>query len=217
MLRFAEEVALLLLHDDLGNVSGLSDWSTRYAFGGSVLMDLALENRIDTDLESLILIDSTPVNDRILDPMLAEIAQESETHHTRYWIERAASQENQIRHAALDRLVERGMLQRHTQRILWVFRRQRLNIVDEEAARQVEQRIRDLLFSDDLPGPRDVVTICLADVCGILDHLLSASELEQAAARISQFRQMDLIGQAITQAIWDIESSLVSLVQMQMH
>ncbi len=37
-------------------------------------MDLALENRIDTDLEQLILVDSTPVGDDLLDPTLARIA-----------------------------------------------------------------------------------------------------------------------------------------------
>ena len=38
-------------------------------------MDLALANRIDTDALRLFLIDSTPVGDRLLDPILAEIAQ----------------------------------------------------------------------------------------------------------------------------------------------
>ena len=37
-------------------------------------MDLALENRIDTDLEKLILIDATPVGDNLLDETLADIA-----------------------------------------------------------------------------------------------------------------------------------------------
>ena len=74
MLRFAEEITLLLLHDDDGSFARVPSWSRDYAIAGSVLMDLAMENRIDTDLENLILLDDTPVGDSLLDPTLAEIA-----------------------------------------------------------------------------------------------------------------------------------------------
>ena len=70
-----------------------------------------------------------------------------------------------------------------------------------------------VLFSDDIPDPRDVVIICLADACGIFKELLSKRELEQAAARIEQVRKLDLIGQAMTQAIQDIELSVAASVQ----
>ena len=73
MLRFAEEIILLLLNDDDGRFARVSRWSLDYALAGGVLMDLALENRIDTDLENLILVDATPVGDSLLDPTLADI------------------------------------------------------------------------------------------------------------------------------------------------
>ena len=216
-LRFAEEIVLLLLHDDRGKFARVSDWSSRYAFGGSVLMDLALENRVDTDLETLVLLDATPIGDSLLDPMLAEIAQEPEPRGPRYWVERAGSREEEIREGAVQRLIERGILERHEDRILWVFHAQRHKVVDDKATRQVKLRIMNLLFGDEVPSPRDVVTICLADACGIFRELLSASELEQAAERIQQLRRMDLIGQAVSKAIWDIESSLASTVQLHVY
>ena len=73
MLRFAEEIVLLLLNDDDGRFARVSRWSLDYALAGGVLMDLALENRIDTDLENLILVDATPVGDSLLDLTLADI------------------------------------------------------------------------------------------------------------------------------------------------
>ena len=73
MLRFAEEIVLLLLNDDDGRFARVSRWPLDYALAGGVLMDLALENRIDTDLENLILVDATPVGDSLLDLTLADI------------------------------------------------------------------------------------------------------------------------------------------------
>lgn len=216
-LRFAEEIVLLLLHDGRGKFAHVSDWSSRYAFGGSVLMDLALENRIDTDLEKLVVVDAAPVGDSLLDPMLAEIAAEKESHGPRYWVERAGAREEEIRDGALQRLIERGILERHENRILWVFHSERHEVVDDKASRQVKLRIMNMLFGDELPSPRDVVTICMADACGIFRELLSASELEQVSGRIQQLRRMDLIGQAVSKAIWDIETSLASTVQLHVY
>ena len=53
MLRFAEEITLLLLNDDNGSFVHVPEWALKYALAGGVLMDLALEDRIDTDLEKV--------------------------------------------------------------------------------------------------------------------------------------------------------------------
>ena len=55
MLRFAEEILLLLHNEDRGDFApGLAPDALNIVLAGAVLMDLALENRIDTDLEHLL-------------------------------------------------------------------------------------------------------------------------------------------------------------------
>ena len=212
MLRFVEEITLLLLHDDDGRFARVPSWSLNYALAGGVLMDLALENRIDTDLDHLILVDATPTGDSLLDPTLAEIAA-GEKHDARYWVEQTAERSDAIQEEVLSRLIALGILERQEDRFLWVFRSRRYPMIDGQAEREVKLRIMGVLFSDDIPDPRDVVIICLADACGIFKELLSKRELEQAAARIEQVRKLDLIGQAMTQAIHDIELSVAASVQ----
>ncbi len=213
-LRFAEEVMLLLLDDEGERFLRVPDWSLRYALGGGVLMDLAFEDRIDTDLEKLVLVDSTPLGDELLDPMLAEIAAREGTHNARFWVERAAARSGEIREAAIERLIGRGILEQKEDRFLWVFRSRRYPVLDDGTAeREVKLRIMELLFSDMIPTPRDVVIICLADACGIFAELLSRRELQQALPRIQFLRQMDLIGQAVTAAVWDIEVSLAQAIR----
>ena len=212
MLRFVEEITLLLLHDDDGRFAHVPSWSLNYALAGGVLMDLAMENRIDTDLEHLILLDATPTGDGLLDPTLAEIAA-GEKHDARYWVEQTAERAEAIQEEALTRLIDLGILEQQEGRFLWVFRSRRYPMIDGEAEREVKLRIMGVLFSDEIPDPRDVVIICLADACGIFKELLSRRELEQAAARIEQVRKLDLIGQAMSQAIRDIEVSVAASVQ----
>ena len=209
MLRFPEELMLLILDDEDGKFARVPDRQLRYALAGGVLMDLALENRIDTDLKQLILVDSGPLEDGMLDPTLADIAEATETHDARFWVERTALRSaDAIRQEALDRLVERGILQRQEDRFLWVFRSRRYPVIDDRLEREVKLRIMEILFSDEIPTLRDVVIIGLAHACNLFEQILSAREVEHIAPRIDQVRRLDLISQAMAQAIADIEVSL---------
>ena len=209
MLRFAEEIILLMLHDDNGKFAHVPSWSMDRAMAGAVLMDLALENRIDTDPQNLILIDATPVGDSLLDPTLAEI-EAGDQRDARYWVEHTAKKGEQIREEALSRLVDAGILERQEDRVLWVFRSRRYPLVDGKAEREVKLRIMEVLFSDQIPEPRDVVIIALADACGIFRELLPKRQLQQAADRIEQVRKLDLIGQAMAETIHDMEMWLAA-------
>ena len=213
MLRFPEEIALLLLDDEGGRFLPMPKWSVDYALAGGVLMDLALENRIDTDLEKLVLLDSTPVGDSLLDPTLEDIAATGERDAS-FWVERTAGRADAIREEALSRLVSEGILEPRDNRFLWVFRSRRYPTTDGRAEREVKLRIMGVLFSNEIPDPRDVVIICLADACGIFRGLLSRPELGRAADRIDQVRKLDLVGQAMSQAIQDIELSITASVPM---
>ena len=206
MLRFAEEVVLLLLRDDDGKFVHVPSWLLDRILAGAVLMDLAMEYRIDTDPERLVLLDDTPVGDSLLDPTLARIAQdrEGEERDARYWVEQEATHAEEIREEALNRLVEVGILEREDDRFLWVFKSRRYPVIDGKAEREVKLRIMGVLFSDEIPDPRDVVIICLADACGLFRELLPKRELEQASVRIEQVRKLDLIGQAMAQTIYDM-------------
>ncbi len=215
MLRFVEEILLLLLRDQDGRFVYVPNWSLDYAIAGGVLMDLAMENRIDTDLENLILVDATPVGDSLLDPTLAGIAA-GERRPTRYWVEHTVESAAAIREDALSRLVTRGILERQDKRFLWAFRSRRYPTIDGKAEREVKLRIMEVLFNDEIPGPRDVMLICLADACDIFNELLSRSEFNKASDRIAQVRRLDLIGQAMSQAIHDIEVSITISVQSHM-
>ena len=115
MLRFVEEITLLQLHDDDGRFARVPSWSLNYALAGGVLMDLAMENRIDTDLEDLILVDATPTGDSLLDPTLADIAA-GEKHDARFWVEQTAERAEAIQEEALSRLIALGILERQEDR-----------------------------------------------------------------------------------------------------
>ena len=210
MLRLAEEIMLLLLDDKGGRFVSAPSVSLKYALVGAVLMDLALEGRIDTDPERLFVIDSTPLEDDLLDPTLARIVQSAETHDPSHWINQAVAHADDIHERSLARLVERGILQREDDRFMWVFQTRRYPIIDNKTVREVKLRIMGVLFSDEIPDSRDIVIISLSDACGIFKGIFSSRELEGATQRIDQVRKMDLLGREVSKAVRDIELFLAA-------
>ena len=91
---------------------------------------------------------------------------------------------------------------------MWVFKSRRYPIVDNSTVREVKLRLMGVLFSEDIPDPRDILLISLSDVCGIFSSLLSNAELDAAAGRIGRVRKLDLMGREVTNAVREIEASL---------
>lgn len=210
MLRFAEEILLLVLDEERGGLAAsLSPDSLNLALAGAVLMDLALEDRIDTDLERLMLVDPEPFGDDILDPTLAEIATDGQSRNTGYWLGRIAGRGGQIRRAALARLIERGILRSEAHGLLFlvpsVSRSRRYPAADGQQVEEARLRIMRILFSDDVPDPRDIAIIALANACGVFRTILSSEERAQVRDRIDLLKNLDLIGRTMGLAIEGLE------------
>lgn len=208
MLTFPEEVMLLLLDDKDGRFFPVPDLSLHCALAGAVLMELALADRIDTDVQSLMLVDGTPTGDNLLDPTLKRIAETPGTRSARFWVETMSVDAETIRDEALSRLVGKGILGRSDDRFLWVLESRRYPIVDGAAEKEVKLRIMEILTTDEIPGPRDVVIIALCNHCGLFQAILPSRQLDALANRIEQVSALDLIGQAVGSSVADIQKSL---------
>ena len=210
MLRVTEELLLLVIDAESGGVRHSLPAHQRDAvMAGAVLMDLALENRIDTDPELLFLIDPKPVDDDLLDATLLDIAGETEAHDTAYWITRTAERGSAIRERALVRLIGHGILEGQANGLVFpsrsVARARRYPTVDGETMEDVQSRVMKALFSEDIPGPRDVIIIGLAAACGVFESILSRDELADVRERIDAISRLDLMGRTIRESIRTIK------------
>ena len=206
MLRLAEELLLLLLDNQEGDTApSLPPHSLDIVLAGATLMDLALENRIDTDLDELMIVDAGPIGDDLLDPVLAEIAKEVRTRSIAHWLERIAARGEAIRRKALSRLVERGILESDEAGLFFfshqVSRSRRYPETEGKVTEEVQIRIMRLLFSNDIPEPRDTVIVSLAASCDLFRCLLSREELASVGERITLIAGMDSIGRSVADSL----------------
>lgn len=204
MLTFPEEIVLLRLDDAGGKFVDLPLSAAQIVMAGAALMELAVRNRIDSDLEHLIVVDPKPTGDDILDDVLAHLVAAPGKLSIAEAITHISGKAAGYQEKALKHLVTKGVLREVNGRFLWVFHSRRYPVIDDREQREVKARLRHLLLTDEIPDANDLALVSLIDACGLLGLVLTPDELRSHAARIEQLDKMDLIGQAVMRAVAEI-------------
>lgn len=203
-MRIVEELVLLLLNDESGYLEQVSGWNLSCVLAGGVIADLAFESRIDTDLESLTVLDDTPIGDAVLDPVLAAIVKGESQHPAQYWIEKTAAGSDEILETTLDRMVARGILDRALGGF-WSLSQRRTEgsyrTADDAFRTDVRRRVLSTILGDEMPDPRDAVVTGLAHACDAFRFLLPPEEYERSLERIELIGGLDLIGRSVAEAV----------------
>ena len=208
MLTFTEEV-LLLLGDEQGTFLPVQKYAFECALAGAVLLDLAFDDRIDTDLEALVVIDASPTGNPLQDRILRKIAARRHATDTQTWIrELSADDVDAVRDYALTSLVVRGVLERREDRFLRLLRSVRYPTIDHGAELAIERRLEEVLAAE-IPDPRDVALVSLVDACGILPDLFPDFDSRELDVRMAQLRRMDLIGREVAGTIAEIQRTII--------
>ena len=221
-MNFAEILFLLALDGERGVIRPEMERILDYMLSGAILMDLALRNRIDTDLtcirhdpgkesrDPLLLrvVNREPTGDVLLDEVLKELGYKADPRPTREWLAYFSEEGKNIREQVTARLAARGMLNIREQRKLYFIRTRHYYLTDSDEIKTIKARLRDLILGDEIPDQREAVLVGIANSCGLFDNLLSPAELARARPRINALRKLDLIGQALTGIIREIEHSI---------
>ena len=203
-LDLPEELILMLLNEENGYFHQVPGWDLNCAVVGAVLAELSLLSRIDTDMESLFLVDETETGNPALDPILKEIASEPVQRSAQFWIERLAPRAESVIDLTLDRLVDLKILEHHDGEF-WTLARAVWetelygNAQEGTAGQFIKTRISRAIFMNEIPGPRDVMVICLVNTCDVFRFIFQLDD--ESEKRIQLICKMDLIGRSIADAV----------------
>ena len=203
-LSLPEELILMLLNEDNGYFHQVPGWDLNCAVAGAVLAELSLRSRIDTDMESLFLMDKTATGDPALDPILKEIASEPVQRNAQFWIERLAPHAESVIDLTLDRLVALKILEYHNGEF-WTLAQAGWqtelydNSQEGTAGQFIKTRISRAIFMNEIPDPRDIIVICLVNTCDVFRFIFQLDE--ESEERIQLICKMDVIGRSIADAV----------------
>ena len=203
-LHLQDELILMLLNEQNGYFHQVPGWDLNCAVVGAVLAELSFLSRIDTDMDSLVLVDRAETGNPALDSILKQIADEPGQYNAQYWIERLAICAEKVIDETLDRLVDLKILEYHNgdfwtlAQVRWQAGKTGGYVVDT-AGEFIKLRIMRYIFADEIPDPRDVIIICLVNACDVFRFIFELDD--EAEERIKSICRMDLIGRSIASAV----------------
>ena len=207
-LTLADEIVVLMLRDDTGEIRTECTKIANIAIAGGVLMELSLRGRIDTDLRSLFIVDRSPVDDDLLNPALQEIAAETERRSSAWWIERFGRRSVDLLNKVLERLTRAGILRMENRRYFWVFSRRAYPQNTGREEREAKARLVSMIYGNDVPAPRDTLLLGLAESSGVLSSMLSPEEMQKAANRIAEIAALEELGRSVRAVASEVRQAL---------
>lgn len=189
-LNIPEELIVMLLNEQTGYFYQVEGWTLNCVIIGAVLADLSLKSRIDTDEESLFLIDSTETKEPMLDLCLEEIASHPDPQSTRYWVERLTTHSETIIETTLTRLVNLQLLVHHDGDFYTLNHSNWDNIKSE---------IEQVVYTDTIPSPRDSLIIGLLNACDVTRFIFDLDEDKEA--RIEWICNLETINRKISSGL----------------
>ena len=200
LLALVEEIVLLSLDDTTGVHLPLMLQAIGYGLAGAVLADLEMAGRIATRTKCVEVLNAAPTGNPLLDPWLQRIASAEKCHSIAYWLLTLSDEKRDIEQAALDHLIERGILKRQDKKILWVIGLRRYPTVHNEERIEVKTRLARLIQSEELPTHFDATLISLLQGCYLISEVFTAELLDGRSARIATIADADPVGREVAAA-----------------
>lgn len=211
MLSLMEELLLLALKNDKGTVSFAVTSSLPVALIGSVLMELELMGRVKVE-EKITLLDDTLAGDILLDNVLDPIIEAKKEKKTSSLISSLSWKLRNMDKQIAGRLVEKGVLQKVEDTILWIFPTTNYPTANPQPEEAVRQRIRDTVMSGNTADERTRRLLVLVRCCEMEKSIFDEADLKTAKKRIKELTEDDPIGKAIRQVMDDNNAATVAAI-----
>lgn len=187
-MLIAEDLLLLLLDDESGTLAA-SD-KVRPLLGGALLLELALAERVEVVEKARIwssakvAVTGPPVGEPVLDEALATVAVKPRS--AQDLVERLGKG---TRDRLLDRLVERGLVERHEGKVLGLFPRTTWPAVDARHEESVRALLQGVLVQGLTPDAR---TSALVALLAAIDHAHQVVDRGDVPAREVKARAKEI-------------------------
>lgn len=208
MMTVPEQFLLLTLDTETGEFLKLPEAYNSAAFAGAALMELALAGRIDSDLDRVWVVDPAVTGDAALDPVLSAMSAAGAPSNVERFVEKLVPMGAQVREAALNGLVARGVLEQSERKSLFRKSQTSFALQDRASLAGLKEALRAVLLGTAMPEPRDVCIMTLAKTCDMMDRVIPPEDSRKALDRLEAFSKTELIGQTVRRYLYLYERDI---------
>jgi hypothetical protein len=196
-LTIPEEIYLLSIDEHGAQLPMFTNEEFDTLLSASILMELAILHKIDSDQKYIIPDKTGMTGNSILDWAIDEIDEFGNNRRIDEWISHFSVHGQFFRDEIITSLVRKEVLSIENEKVLWFFNRRKYPMVNNVEVIEVKSRIKTLIHGNDLPNERDIVIVSILANSNLLEAIFTVDEIKTYQLRIEQIAQMDFIGQAI--------------------
>jgi hypothetical protein len=196
------EQLLLLSYDEVSGRPAIPVGHLDYGLAAARLLDLSWAGSLTITNGSLV---PTGRGD---DPLLARFG--NQRHSADWWVYHAA--DAHYRQQLLDRLVDRGLLERRDHRVLGIFPVRAYPEVDPAQERALADHLRDVLTGQAPPDRASVSLLALTHACGLDKHLFPHIDKHTMRLRLGDLTAGEWCGRAVRNIITSVNAAVISAI-----
>jgi golgi phosphoprotein 3 len=213
MLTLPEELFLLAIDDASGKVCSPSWGSLEYGLAGAILAELALLGKIDLDEgKKLTVQDNSPASNGLLEAALLKISHSKRPHSAKYWVEAIGGDGKWLRSNVVASLVSKGVITEEKKKLLWVIPYSLYPEKDASAKYWSKLHLRGVIFAGDPIDQRSLILLSLLRACQLTNMVFTKDERKAANKQIKQLVKGEIIGEAVSGVIEDIEAATATVI-----
>jgi Golgi phosphoprotein 3 len=202
-LNLIDQLTLLSLDDEKGTFVGDSTAYT-YAIAGAIIMELALEERIDLSGEKLVVKDKSKTGDKIIDTYFDIIIESGKERKVKSWVDRIGNKANKIKGATIDKLIENRILEKREGKILWIFSNNKYPAQNSRPENQLRSRLYDIVVNSHRPELKEIMLLNLIESCSLGKEVFGKEQAKTFKKKLKSINEYDHLGDSVSKSVKEI-------------
>ena len=210
-LNLIDQLTLLALDDERGTfVADSTAYS--YAIAGAIIMELALEERIDLSGEKVVVKDKSKTGDKIIDTYFETISESEKERKVKSWVERIGSKANKIKLATIDKLIDDRILEKREDKILWVFSYNKYPTQNPRLENHLRNRLYDIIVNSHRPELKEIMLLNLIQSCSLGKEVFGKEHAKTFKRKLKTINEYDHLGDSVSKSVKEICDAITAML-----
>jgi hypothetical protein len=210
MLSIFEELFLLALDEEKGNIIPFAKSTLAHGLSGGILAELSLLGKVCTnEKHRLELMDNTLIGDEILDDAIKEIKSSEKPRKLAYWVSQFSARPKKLREHLAERLVAKDLLYQEDRHFFWKSASTGTELPIVHSKFEVKNPLRTMILAQGESDHHSLALLNVASASELLKLIFTVDE-EQIAKRLIHERVFRAaLENPAMQTIEEIEQAIV--------
>jgi len=210
-LTLIDQLTLLALDDEKGTFVAESN-AYSYALAGALIMELALQGRIDLSAKKVLIKDRNKTNDKVIDRYFDLILESAKERTLKSWIRSIGEKASKIKLDTVDKLIDNRILSKREDKILWVFTYNKYPMENPRPENKLRKRLYDVVVNGHRPELKDIMILNLIQSCGLGKEVFGKEQVKTFKKKIETINQYDQMSGAISKTVKEINDEIAAVL-----